>query len=120
MVTAFDITEGPAPAMLFTETAKRYSTPGVNPSKRTVVDKVVRTAPPGVAVTVYPVTTALPSDEGGAHETVATAPSITAATAFGAPGALDAATFVDLYQTDEDLAMARLSIATAAVRAVAN
>ena len=58
------------PLVLVATTVNVYWVPLVSPVTSHDVDAVVQVAPPGVAVTVYPVIDAPPSSAGAAHDTV--------------------------------------------------
>ena len=92
-VTGADGVEGgPVPTALVAVTVNVYAVPLVNPPTTTdVAPVVVATAPPGDAVTVYPVTLAPPLLAGGLHDTVADAFPATPATPNGALGTVAAA-----------------------------
>ena len=75
--------------MFVATTVNVYAVPFVNPVTLTDVAPVVDpVAPPGDAVTVYPVMGEPPLEAGAVHDTVANAFPATADTAVGAPGAV--------------------------------
>ena len=78
---------GPVPTLLVAVTLNVYAVPFVNPDTTAeVAPDVDAVAPPGVAVTVYPVIAEPPLDAGADHDTVAAAFPATAPTPVGAPG----------------------------------
>ena len=86
--TALDAADGaPVPATLFAVTTNVYDVPLVRPV--TVMGEVapVAVAPPGLAVTVYPVIADPPADAGAVNVTVASSLPAIAVPMVGAPGA---------------------------------
>ena len=72
-----------SPAVVFATTLNEYATPAVRPTMEHVVSVVEHVAPPGDAVTVYPVVSAIPSSPG-VHEISAEVADTTATTSTGA------------------------------------
>jgi len=90
-VTEFEIPDGTdAPAALFATTVNAYVTPLVSPFTKQVeaLAKAEQVAPPGEAVTVYPVIGDPPSSIGAFQETCALALPPEAVANVGASGAL--------------------------------
>jgi hypothetical protein len=79
-----------------------YDVPFVSPGTTTVLAPVVvALAPPGVAVTVYPVTAEPPLDDGALHDTDACVSPAVATTFVGAPGTTAAAVGVTVLDAAE-------------------
>lgn len=87
-ITALDRADGaPVPAALVATTLNVYVVPLVRPAKVIGEAAPVAVAPPGLAVTVYPVIALPPVDTGAVNVTVASAFPALAVPMVGAPGA---------------------------------
>lgn len=85
-VTRLDSAGRPNPIGLRATTPKEYVSPGTSPSIRHVVAVGVQVAPPGKAVTRYPVIGSPPAEAGAFHETTADLVPATAVTRWGLLG----------------------------------
>ena len=76
---------------------KVYAVPLVNPVTVHVVAPLdqVQVAPPGLAVTVYPVIPPVPPDDGAIHDTTTCVSPATPETLVGAPGEANGVTAAD-------------------------
>ena len=83
----------PAPFLLMATTVKVYAVPFVRPETVHVsVPPVLQVAPPGLAVTVYPVTAAPPELAGAAQLTTTRPDPNDPRTEVGAPGTVESTT----------------------------
>lgn len=86
---------GEFPALFVATTVKVYAVPLVNPVTVSGLDAPVAVAPPGLAVTVYPVIGEPPVEEGAVNDTTTCALPGVPATAVGDPGTAAGVTELD-------------------------